>query len=113
MGMASGERVGSVTCILAQMWENGAPKAPENFFGLPKGEIFFLPMCLYSKCSDFCGEVKHGRKTRKKFRPPDPTSKSALGSWPIPLLLVTGHLGVWGGWGGGCAMLYTVVHQDR
>ena len=54
-------QVGRVTYILAQMWENGAPKAPEIFFGLLTGEIFFFyPMCLYSKCSGFRGEFKCG-----------------------------------------------------
>ena len=45
---------------LAQMFENGAPKAPENVFGLLKGNFFFYHMSLYSKCSDFCGEFKCG-----------------------------------------------------
>ena len=42
------------------MWENGAPKAPDILFGLPKGDFLFYAVCLYSKCSDSCGEFKYG-----------------------------------------------------
>ena len=53
-----GWHVGRVTCILAQMWENGAPKAPENFGGpFEGGERILYPTCLLSKCSDFLGNA--------------------------------------------------------
>ena len=57
MGMVSGGH----DMYLAQMWVKGAPKAPENFsWPAEGGQHFFFPMCLFSKCSDFCGEFENG-----------------------------------------------------
>ena len=53
--------------------------------GRRRGTKFYHPKCVYSKCSDFCGEFKYGCNTRTNFRPPDPTSKSPLGCWPLHL----------------------------
>ena len=39
----------------------GAGGARDFVLGIGQGEIFlFDPMCLYSKCSEFCGEFKNG-----------------------------------------------------
>ena len=68
MGMANGE---SDTYFGTDVGENGAPKDPEIFFGLSEGDKkFFHPMCLYSKCSNFCGEFKYGSKNTKKISTP-------------------------------------------
>ena len=57
MEMASGE---SGIYFFTDVGNWGAKGAGNFVFGLPKGQIFFYPMCLYSKCSDFCGELKYG-----------------------------------------------------
>ena len=59
MGMANGE---SGIYFGTNVGKWGA-KGTGKFFGggLPKGDkIFLYTMCLYSKCSDFCGEFKCG-----------------------------------------------------
>ena len=38
--------MGRVPCILAQMWENGALKAPDNFFSPAEGGTVFLYPCV-------------------------------------------------------------------
>ena len=59
----------------------GAGGAGDFVLGTWQGEIFlFYPMCLYSKNSECCGEIKNGWKTHKKKRfDPDPTSGLDLG----------------------------------
>ena len=46
MGMASGER---------EIY-----KAPDFFFLLKGDTVISYPMCLHSKCSNFCGEFNYG-----------------------------------------------------
>ena len=49
----------------------GAGGAGDFVLGTWKGEFFWfdVSMCLYSKYSEFCGDVKNGRKTQKTFSP--------------------------------------------
>ena len=45
-----------------ERWALWVPDTPEIFvLGIRQGEIFlFDPMCLYSKYSEICGEIKNG-----------------------------------------------------
>ena len=57
MGMTSGE---SGMYFGRDVGKWGA-KGAGNFLLLAKGgQKIFYPMCLHSKCSDFCGEFKYG-----------------------------------------------------
>ena len=56
----------------------GARSAGDFGLGIRRGEFFlFDPMCLYSKYSEFCGELKNWLKTQKSIltptRPPGRT----------------------------------------
>ena len=63
MGMASGE---SDIYFGADVGKQGAEGAGKKcFLACRRGKNFFYPMFLSSKCSDFCGEIKHGRKHKK------------------------------------------------
>ena len=38
---------------------NLVPKAPENFFSIRwRIKVRFHPICVYSECSDYCGEFQ-------------------------------------------------------
>ena len=65
-------QVGRVTYILAQMWRNGAPNAPETpFFGLLRGKKNFSTACVYTQNARIVVENSSvGDKHEKKFRPP-------------------------------------------
>ena len=75
-------QVGRVTKILAQTWENGAPKGGKIFSSTPR---------VCTQTAQIFVENSNVGEKHKKFRPPDPTSKLALGCWPIHLSLVTCH----------------------
>ena len=56
----------------------GRQRRRRFFFGRRQGEIFlFDPMCLCSKYSEFCGELKWMKNTKKDIDP-DLTSGSDL-----------------------------------
>ena len=99
MGMASGE---SDVYFGTDVGKWGAEG--NFFFWLAEGGQFFFPYPLVcTQNAQIFVEISNMReKHDEKFRPPDPTSKSAFGCWPIHLSLVTCHSG-WGrggGWGG-------------
>ena len=69
----------------------GHQRRRQIVFGLPKGKNFFSTPCVDTRNARiFVENSTTGGKTQKKIRPPDPTSKSALGCWLIHLLPVTG-----------------------
>ena len=59
-------QVARATYVLAQMWENGALKAPEFFFGLPKGEKFFFTPCVQPKMLRFLWRIQIWVQNTKK-----------------------------------------------
>ena len=65
---------------------NLAPKALELFcFLVYGGRNLLHPLCVFSKCSEFCGEFKCACKTGKKFSPltfpTQPFPKSDCWDW--------------------------------
>ena len=89
-------QVGRVTCILAQMWQHGVPKAPEFLFWPTEGGEFFSTHLPILKMLGFLWGNQIRVNSTTKFRPPDPISNLALGCWHI-------HRG--GGGGGRCPTL--------
>ena len=58
MGMASGE---SGVYFGTDVGQWGAKGAGNLFVACRRGNhFFFYPLCLHSKCLDFCGEFKCG-----------------------------------------------------
>ena len=65
-----------VTDILAQMWENGAQKAPEIFLACRRGKRFFFAQWVCTQNAQiFVENSNAGEKHEKKFGPlPRPPS---------------------------------------
>ena len=72
------------------------------FFWPAKGVKIFSTPCVYPQNAQIFVKNSNMGEKDEKFRPPDPTFKSAIGCWPIHVSLVTRHSvgggGVWG-WG--------------
>ena len=85
MAMANGE---SDIYLGTDVGKWGA-KGAGNFLWPAEGGIFFLPHVSIPKMLGFSWRIQMWVITTKKFRPPDPTSKSACGCWPIHLSPVT------------------------
>ena len=88
-------QVGRVTYVFAQMWENGAPNAPETFVWPAEGGNFFTP-CIYTQNAQIFVEVSNvGEKHEKKFNPLIRPPSQPLTAGPFIC-----HLSLEGGGGG-------------
>ena len=105
MGMASGE---SDIYFGTDVGKWGAEGAGNFFFWPAKGVKIFSTPCVYPQNAQIFVENSNMGEKDEKFRPPDPTFKSAIGCWPIHVSLVTRHsVGGGGSGAGGTAMSIT------
>ena len=86
MGLANG---GSDIYFGTHVRKWGATGAGNVFFGLPKGGNFFLTPCVYPQNAQIFVEHSKWVNNTQRIRRSDPTSKLALGCWPIHLSPVT------------------------
>ena len=95
MGMASGEGDIHFGTDVGKWGAKGAV----IFLPAKGGKLYFTTPCVCTRTARiFVEKSNMGGNHGKNFRPPDPTSKSAPGCWPIHLSPVTQ-----GGGGGGAS----------